>query len=82
MGTHEWRWWEEFEKTEPHRDQSRRNATIIRWAVTGGWSILALFKLLAGAWVFALVYAVFAVGFFVAYSFGFRRQQRRRGPEG
>ena len=82
MGTHEWRWWEEFEKTAPNHDQSRRNATVIRWVVTAGWSILALFKLMAGAWLFALVYAALAAGFFVAYGFGFRRQQRRRGPDG
>ncbi len=82
MGTHEWRWWEEFEKTERPVDRGQRNAVIIRWVVTAGWFVLALFKLLAGAWLFALVYAIVGVAFFVAYGIGFRRYGNQPGPDG
>ena len=77
MGTHEWRWWEEFEQTEPGRDHGQRNALVLRWVVTAGWAVLALFKLLAGAWLFALAYAVASVGFFIAYGVGVRRHRNR-----
>ncbi len=82
MDTHEWRWWEEFEKTEPAGDGQRRNALVIRWVVTAGWAVLAIFKLLSGAWVFASAYAVVGVGFFVAYGIGSHRHRRRTGPDG
>jgi len=45
--------------------------------VTAGWAVLALFKLLAGAGLFALAYAVAGVGFFVAYGVGVRRHRNR-----
>jgi len=84
MTGREWRWWEEFEETDSGSDSvddrrraERRVATVLRWAATAGWSLLAVFKALDGAWLFALGYAACAVGFFVAYGVASRR---RRSP--
>jgi len=85
MGRREWRWWEEFEETDPdsgsaedrRRSAELRIVVVLRWAATLGWSLLALFKALDGAWVFASCYAACAVGFFVAYGVASRR---RRSP--
>ncbi len=81
MKGREWRWWEEFEKSDPssgpapedHPRTERRNAVIFRWVVTVGWSVLAVSKAVAGAWLFAAAYAVCAVGFFVALGIASRR---------
>ncbi len=85
MGSREWRWWEEFDDTDPgsgstadHRRRAElRLLLVLRWAATIGWSLLAVFKAREGAWLFALGYAACAVGFFVAYGVAFRR---RRSP--
>jgi len=85
MGGREWRWWEEFAETDPdsahtadrRRQAERRLAVVLRWAATAGWSVLAVFKALEGAWLFALVYAACAVGFFVAYGVASRRRRMR-----
>ncbi len=85
MTGREWRWWEEFEETDRGSDSiddrrrraERRVAIVLRWAATVGWSLLAVFKALDGAWLFALGYAACAVGFFVAYGVASRR---RRSP--
>jgi len=85
MSRREWRWWEEFDETDPgskssgdgRRRAELRAAVVLRWAATVGWSLLAVFKALDGAWLFALGYAACAVGFFVAYGVASRR---RRDP--
>ena len=87
MAGREWRWWEEFERTDPESDSTparrwraeRRVAVVLRWAATLGWSVLAVFKAREGAWLFALGYAACAVGFFVAYGVAARR--RRPPPD-
>jgi hypothetical protein len=83
VGRRDWRWWEEFERTDPVAGTSdvpqpateRRNAVIIRWVVTVGWSVLAVFKVWEGAWLFAAAYAVCAIGFFFAYGVAARRRK-------
>jgi len=83
VGRRDWRWWEEFERTDPVSgaedspapSTEHRNAVIVRWAVTVGWSVLAVFKVWEGAWLFAAAYAVCAVGFFVAYGVAARRRR-------
>jgi len=82
VGPRDWRWWEEFERTDPVPGSTatpgpsteRRNALIVRWVVTAGWSALAVFKVSEGAWAFAAAYTVCAVGFFVAYGVAARRR--------
>lgn len=86
MAGREWRWWEEFDKSDPDvggADHQRRSAerqvlVVLRWAATLGWSLLALFKARSGAWLFALGYAACAVGFFVAYGVALRRRGTRQ----
>ena len=83
MAGREWRWWEEFDRTDPGSESTparrwraqRQLAVVLRWAATLGWAILALFKALDGAWVFALVYAACAVGFFIAYGVAARKRE-------
>jgi len=81
VGRRDWRWWEEFERTDSGpgpgtgSPTDARNALIVRWVVTVGWSVLAVFKVLEGAWLFAGAYAVCAVGFFVAYGIVARRRK-------
>jgi len=83
VGRRDWRWWEEFEQTDPgsgpgpgaRSPTEARNALIVRWVVTVGWSVLAGFKALEGAWLFAAAYAACAIGFFVAYGIAARRRK-------
>ncbi len=85
MSGREWRWWEEFDETDPGSPSSAdlrrrgelRVLLVLRWASTTGWSLLAVFKAREGAWLFALGYAACALGFFVAYGVATRR---RRSP--